>query len=599
MRTKGFLAALIILGAVTLPGADAETEGCSVLVQLSVRENQEPGTEVGSISSGLDSSFMPPYQEFFLLSEENKALFDINYDTGLIRTKQALNRESTGMYLLSVLKGADLLCINVTVLDVNEFTPFFSTSRRLIQIAETAPAHKISLGTADDQDIGPNAIAGYRIVSGNVDLAFNISGRFQDAKTRQTLLLDLVINGALDYETTKRYTLIIEVYDGGSPSLSSTMQVDIEIMDTNDNQPVFNYSKYSASISENTTVGTSVLEVQATDLDEGDNAKIRYSIDRLTDPNEHFVMDPVSGVLRVNKPLDYEIKKKYILYIIAKDNDNTTTPSRAVAEIDITNIKELPANIELKFLTADEKPRVAENVTVGYYVARISVSDPDAPDVFNSDISVQLSGGDGNFGLETHDNVIYLVLVQRRLDREIKESYNLTIRAAYSGDPPLAATKSFTIFIDDVNDNAPRFSQSSYSAVIQEMSEKGSSVLQVNATDRDIGENARITYHIRDNVNTHSDWFHVDSDSGLITTNGQVDCEVDSQPWFVLVATDHGNPPLSSSVSVTVSVRDVNDKEPTFDQSLYLASVPENRGVGSCILQVRSAEEIRCIFDDI
>ena len=584
MRVKRFLTTLIILGVVATFRVTAETEGCSGVVQLSVRENQQPGTEVGSISSGLNSSFMPPYQEFFLLSEENKALFDINYDTGLIRTKQTLDRESTETYLLSVLKGADLLCINITVLDVNEFPPSFTTSRRLIQIAENAPHHKISLGSAVDQDIGPNTIKGSRLVSGNVDLAFNISERYQNS---QTLLLDLVINGPLDYETTKSYTLIVEVYDGGSPPLSSTMQVDIEITDTNDNQPVFNYSKYSARISENTTVGTSVLQVQATDQDEGDNAKIRYSIDRLTDPNEHFVMDPVSGVLRVNKPLDYEVQKKYILYIIAKDNDNTTTPSRAVAEIEIDNVKELPANIELRFLTADEKPRVAENVTVGYYVARISVSDPDAPEVFNSDISVRLSGGDGNFGLETHDNVIYLVLVQRRLDREVKESYNLTITAAYSGDPPLAASKSFTLFIDDVNDNAPQFSQSSYTAVIQEMSEKGSSVLQVNASDRDVGENARITYHIRDNVNTHSDWFHVDSDSGLITTNGQVDCEVDSQPWFVLVATDHGNPPLSSSVTVSVSVRDVNDKEPTFDQTLYLASVPENRGVGSCILQVR------------
>ena len=582
MGTKGFLAALIVLGAVVV--SEANIQGCSGVVQLSVRENQNPGTEVGSISSSLNSSFMPPYDEFFLLDEELKNIFDINYDTGLIRTKQALDRESIEVYLLYVMKGGDLLCINITVLDVNEFPPTFSNSKKLIPIAENAPHHKISLGSAFDQDIGPNTIAGYRLLSGNIDSAFNISGRYPNS---QTLLLDLGINGTLDYETTKRYTLIVEVYDGGTPSLSSTMQVDVEITDTNDNQPVFNYSKYSASIAENMTVGTSVLEVQATDLDEGDNAKIRYSIDRLTDPDEHFVMDPISGVLRVNKPLDYEIRNKYILYIIAKDNDNTTSPSRAVAEIEITNIKELPANIELKFLTAEEKPRVAENVTVGYYVARISVSDPDAPDVFNSDITVRLNGGDGNFGLETHDSVIYLVLVQRKLDREIKESYNLTIIAAYSGSPPLAASRSFTLFIDDVNDNAPQFSQSSYSAVIQEMSDKGSSVLQVNATDRDIGENARITYHIRDNPNTHSDWFHVDADSGLITTNGQVDCEVDSQPWFVLVATDHGDPLLSSSVTVSVSVRDVNDKEPTFDQSLYLASVPENRGVGSCILQVR------------
>lgn len=582
MGAKEVLTALCILGAMSL--LDANSDGCSGVVQLSVSENQDPGTEVGNIRDGLNATLQPPYSEFFLLDENLKRLFDINYNTGLIRTKMSLDRETNEVYMLRVSKADMLVCINVTILDVNEFPPTFSSSKKHIPIAENAPHHKISLGSAVDQDIGPNTIAGYRLVSGNVDSAFYISGRFSNS---QTLLLDLGINGTLDYETTRNYTLIVEVYDGGTPPFSSTMQVEVEITDANDNQPVFNYSKYSASIPENTTVGTSVLQVQATDQDEGDNAKIRYSIDRLTDPDEHFMIDPISGVLRVNKPLDYESENKYMLYIIAKDSDNTTTPSRAVAEIDISNIKELPANIDLKFLTSEEKPRVAENVTVGYYVARISVSDPDAPDVFNSDITVRLNGGDGNFGLETHDSVIYLVLVQRKLDREVKDSYNLTIIAAYSGSPPLAASRSFTLYIEDVNDNAPVFSQSSYTAVIQEMSESGSSVLQVSATDRDIGENARITYHIKDNPSSHSNWFHVDAESGLIITNGQVDCEVDAQPWFVLVATDHGNPPLSSSVTVNVSVRDVNDKEPTFDQSLYLASVPEDKLVGSCILQVR------------
>lgn len=581
-KKEGLITLIIVLG--TLSILTANVNGCSVSVWLSVSENQNPGTEVGNIKNSLNATLQPPYSRFFLINEWLETQFDINYGTGLIRTKVKLNRESNESFLLHAMKGNDLICINITVLDVNEFPPSFTSNKKRISIAENAPHHKISLGSAVDLDIGQNTIAGYRLISGNVDEAFYVTGRYPNS---QTLLLDLGINGTLDYETTRHYTLIVEVFDGGNPSLSSTLEVEIDIIDANDNQPIFNYSKYSANITENTTVGTSVLQVQATDLDEGDNEKIRYSIDRISDPNEHFVIDPISGVLRVNKRLDYELQSKYILYIIAKDGENRTTPSRAVAEIDISNIKELPANIELKFLTAEEKPRVAENVTVGYYVARISVSDPDAPDVFNSDITVTLNGGDGNFGLETHDNVIYLVLVQRKLDRETKESYNLTIIASYSGSPPLAAMRSFILFIDDVNDNPPVFGQSSYEAVIQEMSDTGSSVLQVNATDLDIGENARITYHIKDNPNTHSDWFHVDTDSGLITTNGQVDCEVDSQPWFVLVATDHGNPQLSSSVTVSVSVRDVNDKEPTFDQSLYYASIPENRTVRSCILQVR------------
>ena len=575
---------LLLLGAVTL--LEANDQGCSGIAQLSVFENQNPRTEVGFIGDGLNTTMQPPYREFYILGEWVNQ-FDVNYNTGIVQTKVKLDRETNSTYMLHVMKGSNLLiCINVTVLDVNEFPPTFTSSEKFISIAENAPHHVKSLGSVVDKDIGRNTIAGYRyqLISGNDDLPFNVSGRFSNP---QTLLLDLGINGTLDYETAQNYTLLVEVYDGGIPSLSSTMRVEIDIEDTNDNQPIFNYSKYSAQIAENVTVGTSVLRVQATDQDEGDNAKIRYSIERSSDPDEHFRIDPVEGILRINKPLDYEVQKGYNLFIIARDGENRTTPSRAVAEIYVLNIKELPANIELKFLTTEEKPRVAENASVGFYVARISVSDPDAPDVFNSDISVRLNGGDGNFGLETRDSVIYLVLVQKKLDREVKDSYNLTIIASYSGSTPLAASRSFTLFIDDVNDNPPVFSQSSYAAVIQEMSDAGSSVLQVNATDQDIGENARITYHIQDNANTHSDWFQVDTNSGLITTNGPVDCEVDAQPSFVLIAMDHGNPPLSSSVTVSVSVRDVNDKEPTFDQSLYYASISEDKSVGSCILQVR------------
>ena len=577
------LTLLLLLGAVTL--SEANVSGCFAVTQLSVLENQNPGTQVGYIGQNLDATMQPPYEDFYPMADVLRNMFSIQYDTGLVQTKVQLDREVDASLMLLVMKGSDLLCVNITVLDINEYPPVFTSNEKFILIAENAPHHVKSLGSANDRDAGQNTIAGFRyeLVSGNNDMPFYVSGRYSDP---QTLLLDLGINGTLDYETNRHYTLLVEVYDGGSPVLSSTMTVEIDIEDTNDNQPIFNYSKYSAQIAENATLGTSVLTVQATDLDEGDNEKIRYSIDRMTDPNENFRIDPVDGILRVNKLLDFETRQHYNLFIIARDGENRTTPSRAVAEIELLNIKELPANIELKFLTTNEKPRVAENATVGFYVARISVSDPDAPDVYSSDITVRLNGGDGNFGLETRDSVIYLVLVQQALDREVKESYNLTVIASYSGSTPLAATKSFTLFIDDVNDNPPVFSESSYTAVIPEMSDAGSLVLQVNATDRDIGENARITYHIKDNSNTHSDWFHVDLNSGLITTNGPVDCEVDAQPSFVLIAKDHGNPPLSSSVSIHVSVRDVNDKEPTFDQSLYLASVPENKTPGDCILQV-------------
>ena len=118
------------------------------------------------------------------------------------------------------------------------------------------------------------------------------------------------------------------------------------------------------------------------------------------------------------------------------------------------------------------------------------------------------------------------------------------------------------------------------------MSDAGSSVILITATDLDIGENAHIQYQLQDKFGSNSEWFEVDPTSGLITTRGQVDCEVDPLPMIVIVASDYGSPSLSSSATVYVSVRDINDKEPMFDQTLYEASVMENMTINSCIIQV-------------
>lgn len=555
-------------------------------IKYEVKEGLNAGTEVGNIADKLSDNLGPPYEKFIFLEDWIKRIFDIDYDTGLITTKVKLDRETNDSFSFSIQKNNEYICVMVAVLDINDFAPVFSVPHKNISIPEGAPQHKASLGSVVDQDIGSNTIKGFRLVSGNLDYPFNINGRFSGP---QKLLLDLVVNGTLDYETTPNYTLLIEVYDGGIPPLTSTMQVDINITDTNDNYPIFNQSKYSAAVYENATLGTSILQVQATDLDAIDKGKITYSIDRTTDPDECFAIDATSGVIRLNKLLDYETKRIYKIFATASDQTNV---AQAVVEIEVLNINEIPANIYITYLTSDATPRIPENASRGYVVARVSVSDPESSDTDNADIAVSLQGGDSHFKLESTSGGTFKLLVDQPLDRETKATYNLTLIAADSGSPPLSASKSFLLQIQDINDNAPTFSKSQYEAVVDEMSEPDSSVISVTATDRDTGDNARISYHIESSAGGNSEWFQIDSDSGLVTTRGQVDCEVNSHPSFWIVATDHGDPRRSSSTSVVVSVRDINDKEPTFDQSLYHASVPENKNVTDCILQVNLAPDI-------
>ncbi|XP_060596392.1 protein dachsous-like [Ruditapes philippinarum] len=426
-----------------------------VTLKYELKEGLPPGSEVGNIAERL--SFMgypnlgPPYTEFFFLEDWVKEVFQINYSTGLITAKRSLDRETNDSFSFSIQKGEGYICINVTVLDINDNAPVFSLQDKnlsvpdgaphhiiYLSIPEGAPHHIFSLGSVQDKDIGENTIQGFRFVSANDDHALNVKGRYSGP---QKVLLDLVVNGTLDYETTPHYTLLVEVYDGGKAPCSHFKN---------------NKSKFSAPKFENATRGTSVLQVQATDIDQIDQGKITYSIDSKSNPDGVFVIDSVSGIITLDKLLDYETKKYYQIIAIASDQTN---PSRAVVEIEVLNINEIPANIYITYLTSDATPRIPENALKGVVVARVSVSDPEAPDTDNSDIAVSLQGGENRFKLEPTSSGTFKLLVDQPLDRESKAVYNLTLVAADSGSPPLSASKSFLLQILDINDNAPIFSK--------------------------------------------------------------------------------------------------------------------------------------------
>ncbi|ESO98117.1 hypothetical protein LOTGIDRAFT_143094 [Lottia gigantea] len=554
---------------------------------FSVAEGEPPGVLVGTIGG---AGLRPPFGQFFPSDPQDKEVensFDINLQNGEIRTKVVLDREKrlSEPFVFFLLPddglSNDAVKVSIVITDINDNNPTFQNRTKYVEIPENMLNMKIPLGSVTDRDLGNNTTQKCEIVSGNIHNTFSITtipaGSFD-------MLVNLIIKKPLDYEKTKNYNLVVRAFDGGSPMRTGDLQVQIKIIDTNDHQPVFNASQYTAFIPENSTVGASVLHVFATDSDSGDNGRIRYSLDKQGDPDQHFIINSLTGEITVNKPLDFETKNKYVLVVKAQDQGPNSQPASVSLEITLKNINELPANISLLFL---QSARIPENVQNGTSVARISISDPDSPNDRNVDVKVSLIGGNGVFGLSTKDNIVYLVVVSRPPDREIKSHYNLSIVATDSGIPPLRAVKSFTIYIDDINDNKPKFTNSTYQAVIQEVASPGTSVIQVKAIDPDDGDNAQITYKILEHQSSQHEWFQIDRQTGLITTKAQIDCEVNPHPTLVILALDGGNSPLSSSATVEVIVNDVNDNQPEFEKSFYSVEVPETKGVGSCILKVR------------
>ena len=279
------------------------------------------------------------------------------------------------------------------------------------------------------------------------------------------------------------------------------------------------------------------------------------------------------------------MKELHELVVVAKDNGMQPLETTAFVSIRVTDVNDNQPIINVIFLSDDATPKISESAQPGEFVARISVNDPDSKTEY-SNVNVTLNGGEGHFGLTTRDNIIYLVIISLPLDREIQPNYTLNVIATDTGNPPLHASKTIYLRVTDINDNAPDFEREVYHANVMEVADPGTSVIQVVAIDRDEGNNSAIIYSLLDTPDTHSQWFQIDTHSGLITTRAHIDCETEPVPQLTIMAKDNGYPQLSSTATVLVTIHDVNDNEPIFDQSFYNVSVAENEARGRCILKV-------------
>ncbi|KAJ8404696.1 hypothetical protein AAFF_G00335590 [Aldrovandia affinis] len=553
-------------------------------LELQLDEEQPSGTIVGDISAGLPPDVTASL--FFISDHEGTGVgSDLHIDetTGIIKTAKVLDREVRDRYnFIAVTMTGVTVEVTIMVNDINDHAPTFPKERVTFKIPEqTAVGTRFSLDPASDADRDQLTTQGYLIKDGNVGQAFLLETR---RGSNKVLYLDLVVNTILDREKRSSYTLLLEAFDGGSPKRTGQMILDVSVQDTNDNAPVFNQSRYQAMISENLQPGSNILQVFALDADEGDNGQVLYEINRRqSDPEHYFIIDPRSGVITLNKPLDYEMRRVHELVVQARDNASQPEVTNAFVTIQVRDYNDNQPTMTIIFLSEDGSPRISEGAQPGQYVARISVTDPDYGEYAN--VNVSLEGGDGKFALTTKDNIIYLICVDQILDREERDSYELRVMATDSGTPPLRAESSFTIQVTDVNDNPPLFDQQEYRQTIPEVVYPGSFVLQVTARDKDQGPNGDIHYSILQDHGTHSDWFAVDPQTGIITTSTQLDYETDPRPSVTVVATDGGRPPLTSTAVVNVLLQDINDNEPVFESNFYNVTIKENTSAGTCFME--------------
>ncbi|XP_057205827.1 protocadherin Fat 1 isoform X2 [Triplophysa rosa] len=455
---------------------------------------------------------------------------------------------------------------------VNRNTPrFIESNPSLIQVKEDLPVgSSIALLRASDSDSGFNGKLLFVISGGDFDSCFTIESDTGWLKVYQPL----------DRETNDHYTLNITVYDLGLPQKSSSHMLDIDVLDANDNSPEFLQLEYSVDISEDTAVGTDVIQLEANDKDLGVNGMVRYSFMTKTDK---FAINEDTGVVTVNSLLDRETNPSFILKVAGFDKaiDEPKMVSTVLLHINLEDVNDnAPTCIPQEYHV-----RVREDIPVGTLVIWLEAYDPDLG--LSGQVRYTLTDGeDESFQVNKVTGAVYL---SQTLDFETRQVYNLTVKAKDRGRPNSLSSSCFIqVEVVDVNENLhrPAFPFFVDRGAVSEDAPVGSSVMKVTAHDEDSSRNGDVRYSMRDGSGIGV--FTIDEESGIIRTQEILDRETTSHYWLTIYATDQGIVSLSSFVEVYIEVQDVNDNAPLTSEPVYFPSLSENSPKDVSVIQIKA-----------
>uniref|UniRef100_A0A8C6MK88 Cadherin domain-containing protein n=1 Tax=Nothobranchius furzeri TaxID=105023 RepID=A0A8C6MK88_NOTFU len=567
----------------------------SAQLRYSISEEVNEGAVVGNMAKdlGLDRSTLKT-RKYRVVSGGADPLFSVNENDGVLYVSRKIDREEVCAQssvclidLKTVLENPlEVHNVGVEVLDINDHAPSFPEKEKTLEVSETVPAGaRFQLKPATDPDSSSFSVQQYKL-SQNDHFRLDVKDKGKDGK-----IPVLVLQKPLDREAAQSHSLVLTALDGGKPPKSGQMAIVINVLDVNDNIPMFSNDVYSATLMENVVVGTEVIQVNATDLDEGQNAEVIYSFGHSVSSNviNLFDLNESTGQITVKGPIDYELNDKYDIEIQASDKGLAPLTAEKNVLIKIVDVNDNAPEIEVTSFSSS----IPEDSRPGTTVALISVNDLDSG--LNGKVICSINQ-EVPFSLSPSlQDKMFSIVTKSPLDREKQSHYDLTITAKDAGQPPLSSEKTIRVVVSDVNDNSPEFILSPYTFYITEGNNPGASVFSVKASD---GDNAVISYHIvrdRDEHSKLTSFLNINSETGDIVALKSFDFETVKTFQFQVVASDSGSPSLSSNVTVNVFILDQNDNAPVI---LYPVSsngsaegveeVPRNVNAGHLVTKVRA-----------
>ena len=551
---------------------------------------------------------------------------DIDEVSGRIYVASSLDREESDRITATIVatdqgphiptRMRDTLDLRVNILDVNDNPPVTDESVYFVRVLESSPTGSSApilqiTGNDSDVDSPNNQISFIRVTEAGTGQAESSTfGAIASVNSGGDFIIHLYLIQPLDRETLDTYNLTLTIFDRGNPSLSSSVDVFIQVIDANDLRPVFT-SPDRVTITENNKVGDTILTITAVDNDIGSNALFNFTLNSVfladdlgnQDPNAlpligYFILDPVMGELIANRSFDHEEEHSFLVNIVAEEEGIDAL----VSAIQIVWVMICDENDNTpEFVLDTFYASVAENSEENTIVTTVNASDADLGPFCSSKNS---SAGNNVVMYELlTENVPFAVvretgeiLVNGSLDFESSQiMYTLQVLAYDQGVPSLSSTTNLTINVTDVNDNPPVLSSDFYENVAVENYTVGTVVINfIDASDKDSGMNQVINYELQ---GPGSEDFTIDSTTGIISVTGTLDRERQHMYNLTLVAFNPENKNFNDTADVQIVVIDINDTPPVFNATQYMAQVSENLPVGGVALRVfaTDADENRAI----
>ncbi|XP_068133841.1 protocadherin gamma-C5-like isoform X24 [Hyperolius riggenbachi] len=550
------------------PGINQVIKITELLTSPGVRYQLQAAKDLDVGKNGVRQYTLNPNPYFSLFTKSRK---DGSLIAELVLDK-SLDREDKAEHtlILTATDGGDLprsgsTQISVIVLDINDNAPVFDHSSYKISVLENTPLKTIILKlNAKDLDEGANSEIVYSFDHHTLESAEKIFGLNENTG-------EIFVTGTVDYEDSDSYELSIKAEDKGSPRLEGRCVIQVEVQDVNDNIPEIIYSSKNNEVPENAPVGTIVGFITVRDRDSGRNGEVKLEIS----PDLPFKCQPMSNrySLVTSGHLDREQISQYTITLIASDLGSPSLSSQTIIIINISDVNDNPP----AFLQAAYNAFISENNEPGRLLCTVSAVDPDEGDNAKLIYSIAESHIDGS----PASSFVYMnsdtgnIYAQRSFDYEQLQVLQITARVEDSGSPKLYSNASVFLFIQDTNDNPPSilYPERSGEAVAQETIPRSASagylVSKVSAVDLDSGHNAWLSYSLVQSASPAL--FHISEYTGEVRALRGLQETDNTEHRLVISVSDHGEPSLSSTVTLIVNIME-NSVQETSRTSDFLST---------------------------